>query len=211
MRFLVVDDHAVLREGLSALLQQWRPDCVVLTASGGVQGLETARAEPGIDVVFLDLEMPGLSGVALVEAFGRQNPDLPVVVLSSSESPSGARRALAAGALGYVPKSASSKTLMVALAMVLQGEVYVPPLLLGETRADDSLTKPARPSGGLTERQVEVLRLIDSGLSNKEIANALDLSDKTVKVHVTAIFKALGVVNRMQAANAARKGGLTER
>ena len=100
---------------------------------------------------------------------------------------------------------------MVALAMVLQGEVYVPPLLLGETRADDSLTKPARPSGGLTERQVEVLRLIDSGLSNKEIANALDLSDKTVKVHVTAIFKALGVVNRMQAANAARKGGLTER
>ena len=211
MRFLIVDDHAVLREGLSALLRQGRPDCVVLGAGDGARGLEIARAQPDIDVVFLDLEMPGLSGVALVEAFGAQNPELPIVVLSSSESPNDARRALAAGALGYVPKSASSKTLMAALTMVLQGDIYVPPLLLGETSSVGAPAGAARSPNGRTERQVEVLRLVASGLSNKEIAKALDLSDKTVKVHLSAIFKALGVVNRMQAANAARKAGLTAR
>lgn len=211
MLFLIVDDHAVLRKGLSALLQQAKPDSTVLEASEGAQGLDLARLHPNLDVVFLDLKMPGLGGVPAIEAFGAQHPNLPLIILSSSEDPHDVRRALSAGALGYIPKSANANTLVAALEMVLQGDVYVPPLLLNERPAAATVVDPApaRGAGGrLTERQIEVLALIVRGLSNKEIARALGLSEKTVKVHVGSLFKALEVANRMQAANEARKRGI---
>ena len=130
-------------------------------------------------------------------------------MLSSSEKPSDVRRALAAGALGYVPKSANSDTLMAALHLVLAGEVYVPPLLLDEPpRPIAGARVRSDPARGLTERQFDALRLLARGLTNKEIALELELSEKTVKIHVGAIFKALGVVNRAQAAEAARREGL---
>jgi two-component system, NarL family, nitrate/nitrite response regulator NarL len=211
MKFLIVDDHAVLRKGLTALLQQEGLDNVVLEAGDGAEGLGVAQLHPDLDAVFLDLEMPGMGGMSAIEAFGKQHPDLPVIVLSSSEGPLDVRRALAAGALGYVPKSTSSKTLLAALRLVLQGNVYVPPLVLNEAPAAGARSEPAAaPEAAvrLTERQIHVLRLIERGLSNKEIGLALDLSEKTVKVHVTAIFKALNVVNRTQAAGKARMVGL---
>jgi two-component system nitrate/nitrite response regulator NarL len=209
--FLIVDDHAVLRKGLSALLQQAKPDSVVLEASEGAQGLELARLHPNLDVVFLDLKMPGLGGVPAIEAFGAQHPDLPLIVLSSSEDPHDVRRVISAGALGYIPKSANANTLVAALEMVLQGQVYLPPLLLNEQNVVASAVEaaPARGAGRLlTERQTEVLALIARGLSNKEIARALGLSEKTVKVHVGGLFRALDVANRMQATNEARKLGI---
>jgi two-component system nitrate/nitrite response regulator NarL len=209
--FLIIDDHAVLRKGLSALLQQAKPDSVVLEASEGAQGLELARLHPNLDVVFLDLKMPGLGGVPAIEAFGAQHPDLPLIVLSSSEDPHDVRRVISAGALGYIPKSANANTLMAALEMVLQGQVYLPPLLLNEQHVVASAVEAAPARGArslLTERQIEVLAFIARGLSNKAIARALGLSEKTVKVHVGGLFKALGVANRMQAANEARKLGI---
>src|SRR5271156_5983213 len=133
MKFLIIDDHAVLRTGLTALLRQARPDDEVLEACNGLEGLEQARLHPDLDAIFLDLEMPGMHGMPAIEAFGRQHPNLPVIVLSSSEDPSDVRRALAAGALGYIPKSTSSKNLLSALQLVLEGCVYVPPLVLNST------------------------------------------------------------------------------
>jgi DNA-binding NarL/FixJ family response regulator len=212
MKFLIVDDHAVLRNGLKALLQQAGPDDIVLEAVDGAEGLALAERHPDLDAVFLDLEMPGMGGLAAIEAFGKQHPVLPLIVLSSSENAQDVRRALAAGALGYVPKSTSSKTLMDALQFVLQGNVYVPPLVLNQSPPADAGAKSAKAPDAparLTERQIDVLRLIERGLSNKEIALALDLSEKTVKVHVTGIFRALNVVNRTQAASEARHAGLT--
>ncbi len=211
MQFLIVDDHAVLRNGLRALLQQAGPDNLVFEAGDGAEGIEIAKLHPDLDAVFLDLEMPGIGGMQAIAEFGRQHPSLPVIVLSSSEDPDDVRFALAAGALGYIPKSTSSKTLMAALQLVLQGNVYVPPLLLKEASAAG--TRPSQDSVSespvrLTERQIDVLRLIERGLSNKEIGLALQLSEKTVKVHVTGIFKALKVVNRTQAASAAHLAGL---
>jgi two-component system, NarL family, nitrate/nitrite response regulator NarL len=211
MKFLIVDDHAVLRTGLTALLRQARPLDVVLEACDGREGLETARLHPDIDAIFLDLEMPGMHGMPAIEEFGRHHPNLPVIVLSSSENPSDVRRALAAGALGYIPKSTSSKNLLSALQLVLQGAVYVPPLVLNQPPAPPEPVAPVRASAGdrqLTDRQIEVLRLIERGLSNKEIGLALNLSEKTVKVHVTGIFRALNVVTRTQAASEARIAGL---
>ena len=209
MKFLIVDDHAVLRTGLTALLRQARTDDIVLEACDGVEGLASARLHPDLDAVFLDLEMPGMHGMSAIEEFGRQHPNLPVIVLSSSEDPASVRRALSAGALGYIPKSTTSKTLLSALQLVLQGAVYVPPLMAAQPPA--AVIPPPEPvhnPGHLTERQIEVLRLIERGLSNKEIGLALSLSEKTVKVHVTGIFKALNVVTRTQAASAARMAGL---
>jgi DNA-binding NarL/FixJ family response regulator len=210
MRLLLVDDHAVVREGVSALVRQGRAGVQVLHARDAEEALALARTEPALDAVLLDLVLPGMDGVRAIEAFGRERPDLPVIVLAGSEDPRDVRRALAAGALGYVPKSADPPTLLSAIDFVLAGNVYVPPLLLYEERAE--APRPAEPAPELrlelTGRQVDVLRLLAQGLPNKSIAQALGLSDKTVKVHVTAIFRSLNVVNRTQAAAAARAARL---
>jgi two-component system nitrate/nitrite response regulator NarL len=210
MKLLIVDDHAILREGLAAMLRQAGPDTEVLQASDGAEGVRLAQAHLDLDAVFLDLEMPGLDGMSAVPEFGRQRPELPVIVLSSSEEPQDVKRALALGALGYVPKSAAPQTLLSALTLVLSGNVYVPPLMLNAAPTSGEATgaNGAGPSGSLTERQLEVLRLLSEGQSNKEIGRGLGLSDKTVKAHITTIFRTLNVVNRTQAASAARRDRL---
>jgi DNA-binding NarL/FixJ family response regulator len=210
MKLLIVDDHAILREGLAAMLRQAGPDTEVLQAGDGAEGVRLAETHQDLDAVFLDLEMPGVDGMSAVPELGRRRPDLPVIVLSSSEDPQDVRRALALGALGYVPKSAAPQTLLSALALVLSGNVYVPPLMLNAVTAagGHAGANGSGPRAALTERQLEVLRLLSDGLSNKEIGRALGLSDKTVKVHITTIFKTLNVVNRTQAASAARREAL---
>ena len=210
MKLLIVDDHAIVREGVAAMLRQAGPDTLVLQAGDGAEGVRLAEAHPDLDAVFLDLQMPGADGMSAVPEFGRRRPDLPVIVLSSSEDPEDVRRALGLGALGYVPKSALPQTLLSALRLVLAGDIYVPPLMVDAT-ARGGPSAPAADAGrhgALTERQREVLQLLSEGLSNKDIGRALNLSDKTVKAHITAIFKALDVVNRTQAASAARRAAL---
>jgi two-component system nitrate/nitrite response regulator NarL len=210
MKLLIVDDHPVVREGVAAVLRQAGPGTDVLTAAGSDEGLTVADRHPDIDAVFVDLAMPGVDGMSTIVAFGKRHPGLPVIVLSSSEDPQDVRRACASGALGYVPKSASPQTLLSALHFVLAGNVYIPPLMLQESAPVPSKPDPAAEKAGvrLTERQVEVLRLLCDGLANKEIGRRLGLADKTVKAHITVVFRALGVVNRTQAANAARLAGL---
>lgn len=210
MKLLIVDDHAILREGLVALLQQFEQGADVLQAPDAVEGLRVAEANPDLDAVFLDLNMPKQGGMEVIPIFAKRCPQLPVIVLASSEDPGDARLALKAGAFGYVPKSASPRNILAALRLVLSGEIYVPPLMLDVVPVlPDGVARLASEAGErLTERQTEVLRQLCRGLSNKEISRALDLSEKTTKSHVTAIFKALGVVNRTQAASAARRAGI---
>src|ERR1700761_6439907 len=211
MKLLIVDDHPVLREGLAALLRQAGPDMHPLEASSAAEAFRLADEHADLDIVILDLIMPGMDGLQALAEFGRRRPDLPVVVLSSSEDPQDARRALSSGALGYVPKSASQHTLVAAIRLVMDGELYIPPLIMAAMDDDGgaAAAAPARPgSVDLTQRQIDVLRLLSEGHSNKAIAIRLDLSEKTVKVHVGAIFRALLVANRTQAANAGRAHGL---
>jgi DNA-binding NarL/FixJ family response regulator len=207
MKLLVVDDHPVVRQGLVALLGQLGSRTEILQAGSADEALAAVAADPDIEIVLLDLMMPGMTGMAAIAEFGRRRPDLPVIVLSSSEDPHEARSALAAGALGYVPKSASQHTLIAAIGLVLKGDIYVPPLVLNEAGAM-SRGQLDRRAGAtqspLTERQIEVLRRLSVGQPNKTIALELQLSEKTVKAHITAIFKALNVVNRTQAAAAGR-------
>jgi two-component system nitrate/nitrite response regulator NarL len=212
MKLLIVDDHPVLRQGLAALLRQAGPDMHPLEASSAAEAFRLADEHADLDIVILDLIMPGMDGLQALAEFGRRRPDLPVVVLSSSEDPQDARRALSSGALGYVPKSASQHTLVAAIRLVMDGELYIPPLIMAamdDEGVSGGAAPPARPGGAdLTQRQIDVLRLLSEGHSNKAIAIRLDLSEKTVKVHVGAIFRALQVANRTQAANAGRASGL---
>jgi two-component system, NarL family, nitrate/nitrite response regulator NarL len=211
MKLLIVDDHPVVREGLAALLRQLATDVIVLLAEGGSQGLDLTNKHPDLDLVILDLSMPGNDGFAMLQEFGRAQPQLPVVVVSSSEDPRDVRRALASGALGYIPKSAPPRTMLAAVQFVLDGNVYVPTLLAENPAAmqDEAVDDSARrPGVSLTGRQMDVLRLLREGRSNKEIGRTLGLSEKTIKVHVTALFRALNVANRIQAVAMADKVGV---
>jgi DNA-binding NarL/FixJ family response regulator len=200
VKLLIVDDHPLFRDGLAALLLQASADTTVVQAASAEEALQLVD-EQIIDAVFMDLVMPGLCGEAAIREFARRHPDLPVIVLSSSESPSDVRRVLNAGASGYIPKSATAQTVVSALTLVLSGNIYVPPLLVtAATRAIDQAASGQRSVSQLTDRQVDVLRYLRDGLSNKEISASLGIAEKTVKVHIAAIFKTLNVVNRTQAA-----------
>jgi two-component system, NarL family, nitrate/nitrite response regulator NarL len=211
MKLLIVDDHPFLRDGLAALLMQIGPNTTVLQARDANEGIALVDNHPDLDVVILDLAMPGMEGLQALSEFGRKRPDLPVIVLSSSEDPRDVRRALASGALGYVPKSASQHVLLSAIRLVLNGDLYIPPLILDEkvgTIVRRTISAEGENSRLLTARQIQILTLLSEGKPNKTIAAALAVSEKTVKAHITAIFKALNVVNRTQAAAAGREQGI---
>lgn len=210
MKLLIIDDHPVMREGLVALLQQATERVEVIQAASSVEGLALAERHDDLDAIFLDLMMPDGDGMAAIRALGERRPDVPVIVLSASEDPADVRSALSLGALGYVPKSANPMTLLSALRLVLSGNIYVPPLVLAAGNAEMRGGPTPRASGApqLTERQLEILRQLGRGLSNKEIGRELDIAEKTVKAHVAAIFKALNVVSRTQAVGVARASAL---
>jgi DNA-binding NarL/FixJ family response regulator len=203
MKFLVIDDHPVFREGMAALLRQLPVPCEVLQSGDGADALEQVAATKDFDLVFVDLRMQGASGLLVLQQLQRQRPALPVVVISSSEDPDDVRRCLAAGARGYCPKSSSPATLRLVLNVVLAGGVYTPPMLTPETGA-----ATAQADRLLTPRQQQVLQALCRGLSNKQIARELGMEEQTVKGHVSATFRILNVVSRTQAVDAARRAGL---
>jgi DNA-binding NarL/FixJ family response regulator len=211
MKFLIIDDHPMLREGIAAQLRLLAADVLVLQAGDGQQGLAIAAEHERLDAALVDLDIGGHSGLLVVKALRRARPALPVIVISGSEEAADVRASIAAGAQGYCPKSGSAESLLAVVRMVMSGQTYLPPLMLNATPAHtDGVAAGVMAGSGpkLTQRQIEVLREICEGHPNKNIARRLGMEEKTVKTHVTAIFKSLGVVNRVQAAARARISGL---
>lgn len=163
------------------------------------------------DILMLDLNMPGMRGVPSVQEVQQKYPGLPVIILTGEESRSQMEALLGAGAAGYIPKSSSAGVMISAIRLVVAGGVYVPPQMLS-----GGLSAP--PRGGavldgvthLTERQLQVLRLLAVGKSNKLICRELNLGEGTIKVHLSAIYRALNVTNRTEAAMEAQRLGLME-
>jgi len=204
MKVLIADDHELFRDGLRQVLEQLDGPPTIVEAADFNQTFDVVLRETDIDIVLLDLNMPGIGwadGIRRVkDAVG---PLVPVVVLTASEDRHSVVQAVNAGAAGFIPKTSSSRVMMSALKLVLSGGVYLPPALLDTETLMEVGRRPAysSPAGTafLTPRQREVLSLLGQGKSNKEIARVLQLAEGTVKLHVTAILKALKVNNRTRA------------
>lgn len=210
MKILLADDHPLFREGVKHVLMQLDDDVAIVDAHDYPSLFAEAANHPDFDLVLADLYMPGMGGHEGIAEFRNQFPDTPLVIMTASESRTDARRALASGALGYVLKSSPSHIMIEALKRVLNGGVYVPMIMEGDENSDDpvSLMPLSKQGIRLTGRQLEVLKLLLEGKPNKLIARELDLSEGTVKIHVAAIFRALSVTNRTEAAVAAQRLGL---
>jgi DNA-binding NarL/FixJ family response regulator len=213
MNVLVVDDHALFREGLKFLLRELDSSLAVDEAGDCAAALERAAAR-SYDLVLLDLNLPGLRGMDALAALRNALPGAPTVVLSGEDSPELVRNAIKAGAMGFIPKSSTREVLIQALRLVFAGGVYLPPAALDTHTVAAPLAAPAAgadsPAGrlGLTPRQMDVLRCVIQGKPNKSIARELDISEGTVKAHLSAVMQALGARNRTEAVYAAAKLGL---
>jgi len=209
MQVLLADDHALLREGFSLLLRQLDPDVQVIETGCFEAALACAISRPEIDIALLDLNMPGMNGAEGIARFREQAGALPVVVISASEDVADIKHLLDAGAAGYIPKSSPSQVMLAALRLVLSGGVYVPVKVLQDLDLlDEPAHKSKRAGSQMTDRQLQVLRLIVQGKPNKLIARELQLSEGTVKIHLASIYRALDASNRTEAAMAARDLGL---
>ena len=215
MKLLVVDDHPLIREAVQGVVTRLEPGATVLAVGDSERGFAIADAEPDLDLVLLDLNIPGLAGIPALKAWRRRYPEVPVVVLSSADDRPTVLAAIAAGAAGFIPKSSPNEVLLNALRLVLAGGKYLPPEALAPVagsgaRAPREATERALSleTLGLTDRQAQVLKLLAAGKSNKLICRELDLAERTVKAHISAVFRALGVTTRTQAAIAAAKLGL---
>ena len=198
MKILLADDHALFREGVKQLLTDLHPCVETVEVADGAALVRLAQGRPDFDLVLIDLTMPEMDGFAGLAVFRARAPGVPVVVVSASEDPADAQAALNGGAAGFISKSSSAAVILSALRLVLAGGIYVPPGLL-------AATVPKIQMDLLTPRQREVLALLGQGQSNKAIGQLLELSEATVKQHVSAILKTLRVDNRMQAVIAGRQ------
>lgn len=196
MRILVADDHDLIRETLVMFLKaQGLSD---IAEVGTVDQAETAiaQAPDAFDLVLLDYDMPGMDGLNGLARIRKAMQGRPVAILSGTASPSVARDAIEAGARGFLPKTMGAKSLAAAIQFIAGGDVFVPYGFLEQ--AD------AKPTGDLTMREMQVLRGLTEGRSNKDIARELDLQEVTIKLHVKTLCRKLGARNRTQAAMIAR-------
>ncbi len=208
MKLLVVDDHALVREGLRQVLKGLDEQIHVLEAPTCGRAFELAALHPDLDLVLLDYHLPDMNGLAALSIFGKNHPELPIVMLSGSVNPKVMRQVLAQGASGFMTKSGLSDDLLGVIRRVLDGEIFTPPELINspETLQADALA-PTPATFVLTPRQEEVLYLLMDGFSNKDISRNLDLSEETVKNHVSAILRGFDVQTRIQAVIAASSHG----
>lgn len=199
MKILVADDHALIREAFRHLLAELKCGVTVLEAADCDVACRLIEQHPDLDLLLLDLRLPGGGGQATLEKLRAGYPSLPVVIVSAYDDASTVRAAMASGAMGFIPKSASNDVMIGALRLVLSGGRYLPPEIM---LAAGSATVDAPVSAErlhLTDRQREVLGELAQGKSNKQISRELGLAEATVKIHVTAILRALKVTSRAQA------------
>ncbi|ODR98196.1 hypothetical protein AUC69_09760 [Methyloceanibacter superfactus] len=208
MHLLIADDHELFRSGFKLLVSRLFPGASLSDVSDANQAWDVLNAESAFDLVFLDLAMPGMNGIAGVRRFVERRPAVPVVILSAHSEPDEIVECMGLGVRGYIPKSASEGVLQNAVSLVLAGEIYVPVnainQILSEGNGDVAEDLEGLPEGNplrqLTPRQRSTLALMIEGRSNKEIARSLNLLESTVKAHVKVILRKLSAHNRTQAA-----------
>jgi len=205
-KILIADDHPLFRDALKHALTGAFKSVEIFEAGTIEEMTERIETETEIDLVLLDLAMPGVRGYSGLLFLRAQYPGVPVVVVSAHEEPAVVRRCLEFGALGFIPKSIDVESIRIAVGEVLDGEVWIPPGLDLEP-VDDSDAELSARLATLTPQQVRVLMMLSEGLLNKQIAYELGVSEATVKAHVSAVLQKLGVESRTQAVIAASRMG----
>jgi DNA-binding NarL/FixJ family response regulator len=198
-RVLIADDHPLYCDALRAVVPQACPGADISEAASQEEVLAAVERAPGFDLVLLDLHLPGAVGLSCLHAVRQVAPATPIVVVSAVGDPKVMQDTIMAGASAFIPKSAPRQVLINALRVIIAGGTYMPAGVVAALRNADN------GAGELTSRQRRVLELLSTGLSNKRIARELKISEITVKAHVSAIFRKLGVTNRMQAGLEARR------
>ena len=202
MNILIVDDHPLFRHALIQAVRYSFPQAQIHETAAVNEFYERLENGPEPDLVLLDLNLPGASGFSALVHVRAQYPALPIIVVSAHEETSIIQRAIAHGAVGYIPKSAHPSHIGEAIRHVLEGDIWLPPNLPAnlsfDPRAADETALVERIQS-LTPQQFRVLMMVAEGLLNKQIAYELEVSEATIKAHVTAIFRKLGVQNRTQA------------
>jgi len=197
VKILVIDDHPLIQEALQHVLAALDPTLEFMQAQDASEAHAALSHEPDADLILLDLALPGCDGFELLSELRHDWPGMPVLVLSATHDRETVEHALDLGAMGFIPKTANTRVLLEALQLVLAGGVYVPTeSAQSSVRSRSAVTRPEQL--GLTLRQADVLKLLVQGKPNKLICRDLRLSEGTVKVHVSAILRALNVRNRTQ-------------
>lgn len=212
MKLILADDHPLFRNGLALLLRAHIAGCEIWEGENLDDALSEALAHPDADLALLDLHMPGMDGVRGIQRFVASHPVLPLVILTGAEAQQEIEAVLSAGASGFIPKSSTPAVMLSAIQLVLSGGIYVPPQVLsgahGAAHPPADSNPRERAQAQLTERQMQVLRLLAAGKPNKAICRELNIEEGTVKAHIATIFRALEVCNRTEAASVARDMGL---
>jgi DNA-binding NarL/FixJ family response regulator len=204
IRILLAEDHAVVRAGLVQLLEGADDIEVVAAAADGAQAVELAGAQKP-DIVLMDLSMPVMDGIEATRRIREAEPDVRVVVLTSMTDRDRILGAMDAGAIGYLLKDAEPQELFRGIRAAARGDAPLDPRAARELLSSRTEERPAE---GLTDRERDVLALVGNGMPNKLIAARLGISEKTVKAHLTSVFRAIGVTDRTQAALWAQRHGL---
>lgn len=208
MKILLIDDHSLFRDGMQLVLQKMDKDVYIVDSSSYEGAQQHITDHPDLDLVLLDLNLPGLSDTNALTAIRKDLPATPVVVLSSNDDGGKVQQILSLGAQGYIPKSTPADVLIRALKLVFSGGIYIPPEILSQqtglqNNTDDASMPTPLTDTPLTPRQQDVLSKLVHGHSNKAIGKQLDMAESTVRIHIAAILKTLDVSNRTQAVRAA--------
>lgn len=204
MKILIADDHALYRDGLRLNLNNLLPQAQILDAASFGQAIDVLKNNNDVELALLDLDMPEMSWEDGIKNIKELLPDLRIGVISALEDAHIIKKALNLGVCCYLPKNINTKVLNSALCLVLNGGTYYPPALINQAADTMNLANGKK----LTARQFEVLRYLAQGLSNKQIAYQMSVSEATVKLHINALLRAMGATNRTQAVIKAQKMGV---
>lgn len=216
VKVLLVDDHNLVREGIKLIFAKLDPQIEVVEGATYDDAVAAVAVDSEFDLVLLDLLMPGMDGLEGLQDFRRRHPELPVAILSGAFRREDVFAALERGAIGFLPKTLTADAMLSALKLMLTGEAYLPSMVYfdapGEAmppppsaRADAAMTLAK-----LTQRERDILMLLVSGNTNKEIANELSLREPTVRSHLKNIFRKMGVKNRAHAVGLALRSGMVD-
>lgn len=207
MKVLIADDHALFRDGLSMHLEQIDPQAIIFQAGSFSSAMKIVDDEKKLDLIIVDLDMPDMhweEGLAELKA---KASGARFVVISATEDGKSIRKTLEKGISGYIPKRSDPKIMSGALKLILDGGTYLPPSILDVPSPSSALEGKGRGKT-LTNRQSQVLELVAQGMSNKQIAYEMGVSEATVKLHINALLRSIGATNRTQAVVTAQKMGL---